>query len=204
MQLKTHWEKVYSTQASDACSWYQARADQSLRLIHETSLPSSASIIDVGGGTSSLVDNLLDESYSSLAVVDLSATALSAAQSRLGERAKSVTWIEANITEAVLPLQTYDLWHDRAVFHFLTTPQERQHYLSLLQRSITLHGHVIIATFADDGPLKCSGLPVMRYAPEELAAEFGSAFTLIKHEREEHQTPSGAIQKFIYCHFQRL
>ncbi|MEI6757140.1 MAG: class I SAM-dependent methyltransferase [Chlorobium sp.] len=203
MQPKEHWEKVYATKPADAVSWYQEHADLSLRLVREAGLPLGASIIDVGGGASTLVDDLLREGYSSLTVLDLSASALSQAKVRLGERAENVTWIEANITDITLPAHAYDLWHDRAVFHFLTTEQERKAYLSLLLRAVKPEGQLIIATFAEDGPLQCSGLPVRRYSLSELQAELGKAFTLVKHEREEHHTPAGAAQKFIYCHFKR-
>ncbi len=204
MQQKNHWETVYSSKSTDSVSWYQERAGRSLRLVHETVLPVSASIIDVGGGASTLVDDLLGEGYSSVTVLDLSAAALSAARTRLGERAESVTWIEANITDVTLPAGAYDVWHDRAVFHFLTTTEERRVYIATLMRALKPDGHVIMATFADDGPIQCSGLSVMRYSPSALHAEFGSAFTLLKQEREEHHTPSGAVRKFIYCYFRRV
>lgn len=204
MPSQNHWEKVYSTKSADSVSWFQPHADRSLRLIHETGLPLTASIIDLGGGASTLVDDLLGKGYSSVTVLDLSAAALSAARTRLGEREERVNWIEADITEVALPAKAYDLWHDRAVFHFLTTREERLAYLATLKRALKPDGVVIIATFADDGPLQCSGLPVVRYSPAELYAEFGTAFTLLKEEREEHQTPSGAIQKFVYCTFQRV
>ena len=203
MQPKEHWEKVYTTKPADAVSWYQQHADLSLRLVREAGLPPGALIIDVGGGASTLVDDLLGEGYSSVTVFDLSASALSQAKVRLGERAESVTWIEANITDITLPPNAYDLWHDRAVFHFLTTEQERTVYLSLLQYALKPDGQVIIATFAEDGPIQCSGLPVRCYSPSELQTELGDAFKLLKHEREEHHTPSGTVQKFVYCHFLR-
>jgi len=203
MQQKQHWDTVYSTKSTDSVSWYQEYAGRSLGFVHESALPVSASIIDVGGGASTLVDDLLEEGYSSVTVLDLSAAALSAARMRLGARAESVTWIESNITDVTLPAGAYDVWHDRAVFHFLTTTEERRAYIAILMRALKPDGYVIIATFADDGPIQCSGLPVMRYSPSGLQAEFGSAFTLLKEEREEHQTPSGAVQKFIYCCFRR-
>lgn len=196
-----HWERVYATQAADAVSWYQPHAEHSLRLIHETGLPRSASIIDVGGGASTLVDGLIQQGYSSITVVDLSAAALAAAKARLGGAAQAVRWIAADITQVELALHSVDLWHDRAVFHFLTSGRERTAYVNAVLRAVKPDGHVIVATFAEDGPLECSGLPVMRYTPSALHAEFGAAFTLVKHEREEHRTPSGAVQKFVYCHF---
>lgn len=200
MQAKEHWEKVYASKPADSVSWFQLHADQSLRLIRETGVTPAAAIIDVGGGASTLVDDLLDSGYSSVSVLDLSGAALLAAQKRLGERANSVQWIEANITSAKLPRHTFDIWHDRAVFHFLTTPAERQAYVDGVMQAVKPGGHVIIATFAEDGPTQCSGLPVMRYSPGNLHAEFGNPFTLLRHEKEEHQTPFGSIQKFIYCY----
>ena len=203
MEPKNHWDKIYSTKSTDFVSWYQEHADRSLRLIHETGLPISASLIDVGGGASTLVDDLIGDGYSSVTVLDLSKAAISAARARIGDLAERITWIEENITDVVLPSEAYDLWHDRALFHFLTTRHERSAYISTLMHALKPDGYVIIATFADDGPLQCSGLPVMRYSPAELQAEIGPAFTLIREEREEHKTPSGALQKFIYCLFQR-
>lgn len=174
-----------------------------MRLIRNSGAPRSAEIIDVGGGASTLVDDLLADGYPSLTVLDLSIAALSAAKARLGSRAANVRWIEADIQEASLPAHGYDVWHDRAVFHFLIAPRERQAYLEALLQAIKPEGHLIIATFAEDGPEQCSGLPVMRYSPEQLQAEFGSSFTLIEHAEEQHRTPLGGFQKFIYCHFRR-
>ncbi len=200
MPSKAHWERVYSTKPADGVSWFQAHAEQSLHLIRGTGVPLSASIIDVGGGASTLVDDLLHDGYSSLAVLDLSAAALAAAQRRLGARAGAVRWIEANIATASLPAHAYDIWHDRAVFHFLTSPQERATYVDAVLRAVKPGGHVIVATFAEDGPTQCSGLPVMRYSANELHAEFGAPFTLLRHEKEEHHTPFGTVQKFVYCY----
>ncbi|EAQ67891.1 MULTISPECIES: class I SAM-dependent methyltransferase [unclassified Synechococcus] len=200
MQSKDHWEHVYSTKPATDVSWYQEHAEQSLQLIHATGVPRTASIIDVGGGASTLVDDLLRDGYRSVAVLDLSAAALKAARVRLGDRGRSVAWIEGNIIDTALPEHGYDVWHDRAVFHFLTVEAERQAYVNQVLRSVKPHGHVIIATFAEDGPTQCSGLPVMRYSPEQLHGQFGSSFALLKQEREEHHTPFGTTQKFIYCY----
>ncbi len=200
MQAEDHWNKVYETKASDNVSWFQEHAEQSLRLIRATGVPTSASIIDVGGGASTLVDDLLLNGYTSLSVLDLSAKALAAARQRLGARANEVEWITADITHAALPVHTYDVWHDRAVFHFLTTPEQRRAYVDTVLRALKPGGHVIVATFAEDGPLQCSGLPVMRYSPKGLHTEFGAPFTLLQHEQEEHHTPSGAVQRFVYCY----
>lgn len=203
MQQKDHWEKVYSTKPTDGVSWYQEHADRSLDLIRGTGVRPDASIIDVGGGASTLVDDLLREGYASLTVLDLSGAALAAARTRLGQRASEVTWLEADITRAGLPAQAYDVWHDRAVFHFLTSEDDRKAYVETVLRAVKPGGHVIVATFAEDGPLQCSGLPVRRYSADELHAEFGQPFTLLRHQREEHHTPFGTVQKFVYCYCRR-
>jgi 2-polyprenyl-3-methyl-5-hydroxy-6-metoxy-1,4-benzoquinol methylase len=200
MQSKEHWEKVYSTKTTDAVSWFQEHAEESLKLIRGTGVPYSAAIIDVGGGASTLIDDLLANGYSTLTVLDLSAAALSAAKLRLGAKAAKVQWLEANVTNAALPVHSFDVWHDRAVFHFLTTPIERQAYVEAVLRSVKPGGHVIVATFDENGPTQCSGLPVMRYNANSLHAEFGSSFNLLQHAKEEHHTPFGTVQKFIYCY----
>lgn len=203
MQPKDHWEKVYATKATEAVSWFQEHAGLSLDLIKATGAGRDAGIIDVGGGASTLVDDLVAEGYSDLTVLDLSAAALNAARQRLGVRESKVRWIEADITKVDLPANRYDIWHDRAVFHFLTTPEQREAYVRTVFRSVKPGGHVIVATFAEDGPVQCSGLPVMRYRPDELHDEFGEAFTLLKHTKEAHRTPSGTVQQFVYCYCRR-
>jgi len=200
MQSKSHWEKVYSSKAPDAVSWFQEHPAFSLRFIRDTVISGDASIIDVGGGASTLVDDLLNEGYSNLTVLDLSAAALQEAQNRLGERARQVHWIEADITQVDIPACSFDVWHDRAVFHFLTDPADRRTYVDTVMRAVKPGGHVIVATFAPDGPTQCSGLPVMRYAPSELHDEFGEPFTLVEHAQEAHHTPSGSVQQFVYCY----
>lgn len=200
MQPKEHWEQVCTAKPTDQVSWYQEHAEQSVRLIEATAVQLDASIIDVGGGASALVDDLLDRGYSKISVLDLCASALLAARQRLGVDSARVQWIEANITNVQLPLHYFDVWHDRAVFHFLTTEQDRRAYVAAVLRTVKPGGHVIVATFSEDGPTQCSGLPVMRYSAGGLHAEFGASFTLVKHEREEHHTPGGAVQKFIYCY----
>lgn len=204
MQSREHWESVYSSKPTDGVSWFQAHADQSLRLIKDTGVALSGTIIDVGGGASTLVDDLLRNGYSNLTVLDLSATALSAAKARLGASSGCVDWLEADVTHADLAVHAYDVWHDRAVFHFLTMQQERSAYVGQVLRSVKPGGHVIVATFAEDGPTQCSGLPVMRYRPDQLHAEFGEPFTLLRHEQEEHYTPFGTIQKFVYCYCRKV
>ncbi len=200
MDPKAHWERLYGTRAADSVSWYQPHADRSLRLIEQAGIGPDAALIDVGGGASTLVDDLLARGFRDLTVLDLSEAALQAARERLGARADAVQWRVADITTAALPAHGVDLWHDRAVFHFLTAPADRQAYVRQVLRSVRPGGHVIVATFAEDGPLQCSGLPVMRYDAGGLHAEFGAAFALVGHEREAHHTPLGTTQQFTYCY----
>ncbi|UVL39696.1 class I SAM-dependent methyltransferase [Pseudomonas sp. B21-040] len=204
MQSKAHWEQVYSSKPADAVSWFQQHATNSLRLIQKTGASFSASIIDVGGGASTLVDDLIENGFTQLAVLDLSASALATAKHRLGGKAEKVIWIEGDVTRVSLAPQTYDVWHDRAVFHFLTGADERQAYLEKVLTSVKPGGYVIVATFAEDGPTQCSGLPVRRYSAHELHSEFGAPFELLGHEKEEHHTPVGTVQKFVYCYCRKL
>lgn len=204
MQSKDHWEKVYSTKATDAVSWFQPHADLSLGFIMSAGVGRDASIVDVGGGASTLVDDLLANGFTNVTVLDLSASALAAARKRLGSRASGVRWIEADITKANLPANHYDIWHDRAVFHFLTSPEDRAAYVKAVFRSVKPGGHVIVATFAEDGPVQCSGLPVMRYSADELHDEFGESFQLLDHRKEAHHTPAGTVQQFVYCYCRRV
>lgn len=200
MQRKDHWERIYSTKEPRSVSWFQERADLSLRLIRSAQVPKNSAIIDVGAGASTLVDDLLAEGFTDVTVLDLSAAALAAAGHRLGTRAARVHWVEADVTAVDLPANTYDVWHDRAVFHFLIGAQERAAYVRNVSRALKPGGHVIVATFAEDGPTQCSGLPVMRYRAEELHAEFGDPFVLMHREKESHRTPWGAVQQFVYCY----
>lgn len=204
MHAKDHWEKVYSTKAATEVSWFQPHAQLSLKLIHNTGVAKTAAIIDVGGGASTLVDDLLNEGFSKLTVLDLSAAALATAQTRLAEKAATVNWRAANILQADFANHSIDLWHDRAVFHFLTSEAERQQYVQKVMQAVKPGGFVIVATFAEDGPTKCSGLPVMRYSASELHSEFGAPFQLLGQEQEAHQTPAGQIQKFVYCFCKKL
>ncbi|HKT98326.1 MAG TPA: class I SAM-dependent methyltransferase [Paraburkholderia sp.] len=199
MQSKEHWNRVYTTKTSTNVSWFQEHANQSVELIRQAGVEKDAAIIDVGGGASTLVDDLLNDHYSNLTVLDLSDAALSVAQERLASRAREVSWIAGDITQVELPVHAYDVWHDRAVFHFLTSEADRAAYVRAVIRAVKPGGLVIVATFAEDGPDHCSGLPVMRYSADALHAEFGAPFTLLRQEREEHHTPAGATQKFIYC-----
>ena len=199
MHNKDHWETVYSTKAEDGVSWFQAHADTSMQLIRASGLGKGAAIMDVGGGASTLVDDLLDDGYGNVTVLDLSGEALEASRRRLGARSQNVHWLEADITQAELAPHSVDLWHDRAVFHFLTSEEDRAAYVRQVLRALKPGGHVIMATFGANGPTQCSGLPVMRYAPEGLHAEFGEAFTMLSHEEQVHHTPFGTDQQFIYC-----
>ncbi len=195
-----HWEKVYQTKAPDAVSWFQEHATRSLEIIRSIGVASNAQIIDVGGGASTLVDDLLIGGFKHMSVLDLSASALEVARKRLGPLGQNVTWITGDIRTVDLPAQTYDIWHDRAVFHFLTEPADRMAYVRQVIKAVKPGGHVIVATFAPDGPEQCSGLPVVRYDPDQLHGEFGPAFELLEHTSEEHKTPWGSVQHFVYCH----
>jgi ubiquinone/menaquinone biosynthesis C-methylase UbiE len=200
MDQKQHWEQIYTTKAADNVSWFQEHAGQSLALIHGTGLAKDAAVIDVGGGASILVDELIAAGFKDLTVLDLSPAALEVAKQRLQKDANSIQWMVGDITKVELPQNRFDIWHDRAVFHFLTRQEERQAYVEQVMRAVRPNGHVIIATFAEDGPEKCSGLPVMRYCPETLHAEFGKSFHLVKHSKEVHHTPFGTEQQFVYCY----
>ena len=200
MTAKAHWETVYQDVPADAVSWFQPHARQSLDLIHRINDGRASRVIDVGGGASTLVDDLLAEPQFDVSVLDISAAALDVARQRLQQEAGLVRWIVGDITQVALPEQAFDIWHDRAVFHFLTEPAQRAAYVEQVRRAVRPGGHVIVATFGLDGPAQCSGLPVMRYAPAALHAQFGAAFELLEQLSESHQTPSGAVQQFVYCH----
>ena len=198
---KKHWETVYETKAVDSVSWFQTHASMSLALIRRIAPSFDSAIIDVGGGASVLVDELLAAGYRDLTVLDIADAALSPTKARLGPAAASVEWIEGDVRSARLPEARYAAWHDRAVFHFLTDASDREAYLRQVRHAVRPGGHVIVATFAEDGPTRCSGLPVVRYSSEALHAEFGKAFELVATERELHTTPSGVRQSFVYCVF---
>jgi SAM-dependent methyltransferase len=197
---KAHWETVYRTKHPTEVSWYRPHLDVSLQLIEEAAPDRHARIIDVGGGESTLVDDLLDRGYHNLSVLDVSATALAVAKGRLGTRADHVQWLCGDVTTFAFPRQGFDVWHDRAVFHFLTEPDDRASYVRQVGRAVEPGGHVIVATFGPEGPTKCSGLDVVRYGPGALHDEFGSRFELVRHLTELHQTPAGAMQQFTYCY----
>lgn len=203
MNAKAHWEHVYAHKAPTQVSWYQEHAQLSLDLIHRAGVQKDDPIIDVGGGASTLVDDLLAAGFQWITVLDIAAKALEFAQERLGPRAAQVTWIEADVTQAALPAQAYFLWHDRAVFHFLTQPADRQRYIESACRAVRSGGSLILATFAQDGPERCSGLEVMRYSAERLQQEFCTDFELVESLSERHRTLFGTEQKFLYCLLRR-
>jgi 2-polyprenyl-3-methyl-5-hydroxy-6-metoxy-1,4-benzoquinol methylase len=196
---KTHWDKVYRTKPPDTVSWYRAHLEHSLELIGRVAPDLSAAIIDVGGGESTLVDDLLAKGYRNITVLDISPTAIEVARKRLGELARQVTWLAADVTQAELPPRRYDVWHDRAVFHFLTAADQRAAYVRRVAESMKPGGHVIVATFGPEGPEKCSGLDVVRYDADSLHDEFGAHFRLMESATELHQTPFGTTQQFLYC-----
>lgn len=203
MAGKQHWEDVYSTKATDSVSWYQAHASVSLALIADALPDRRSAVLDVGGGASILVNDLLAIGFSDVSVLDLSGEALAIARARLGDKAGGLRWYEGDVTKIDLPAASADLWHDRAVFHFLVEESDRKAYFEQLAKVLRPGGHVIMATFAEDGPTKCSGLPVRRYSVQQLQAEFGPAYELLSHTDEQHVTPSGNVQHFVYCHFRQ-
>lgn len=204
MNPKAHWENIYTTKPPTAVSWYQPEPRMSLDLILQTNPSPNARMIDIGGGASTLVDSLLAKHFLNVTVLDISSTAIQHARTRLGPLADRVTWIEADITSVSLPPAYYDLWHDRAVFHFLTRSADRARYIQAVQQAVKPGGHVIVATFALDGPSRCSGLETVRYSPDSLHDTFGSGYQLIESRNETHQTPFGTEQRFIYCYCRRL
>jgi SAM-dependent methyltransferase len=201
MDRQEYWSQIYQTKGSQDVSWYQRRPDLSLALIAASGVGKDACIIDVGGGASTLVDFLLDDGYTRLAVLDLSGVALSISRTRLGARADRVEWFEADVT-SFQPPHRFGLWHDRAVFHFLTAAEDRRSYVATLRRTLHPGGTVVLSTFALDGPPQCSGLDVMQYDEPSILAELGAEFQLQEVRRETHVTPWQSEQQFIYFRFQ--
>jgi ubiquinone/menaquinone biosynthesis C-methylase UbiE len=200
MDTRNHWEKIYKTKTPEAVSWYRPHLETSFRLIERAASRPSSSIIDVGGGESTLVDDLLARGYENLTVLDVSETALDVTKKRLGLAAERIHWLVADITEVPLESGPYDVWHDRAVFHFLTAPERRTAYIRQVARAVKSGGRVIIATFGPEGPTKCSGLDVIRYDADSLHDQFGVRFRLEESSKELHRTPFGTIQQFLYCY----
>ncbi|MBT8092711.1 MAG: class I SAM-dependent methyltransferase [Gammaproteobacteria bacterium] len=198
---KQHWEGVYSTKAPDEVSWFQPVPALSLQLIEATGVGLDEPVLDAGGGASTLVDSLLDLGYTNLTVLDISAAALATSRDRLGSRADSVSWIESDVTEFIAP-RRYALWHDRAVFHFLTSAADRVRYTDVVRSALCSGGHLVLSTFGPEGPLRCSGLEIRRYGIEQLHEIFDENFALRQHLLDEHRTPGGAVQQFIYTRWQ--
>ena len=200
---RDHWEEVYATRFPDKVSWYQERPNLSLRLIEKAAANVDSRVLDVGGGASRLVDSLLDEGFSHVGVLDIAQNALNVSKSRLGARASLVEWFVADVKDFRSP-HPWDVWHDRAVFHFLVDVDDREAYRRVLLRYLVPGGSAVIATFGPEGPERCSGLEVARYTPETLLDSLGPDFEMIEQCEEAHRTPSGDTQQFIYCWFGRL
>lgn len=199
MDTKNHWEQVYTAKAPDAVSWYAPHLAESLAYIKRTGLTTDAAVIDVGGGEATLVDDLLDADYCDVTVMDISAKALEVCRQRLGVRATKVKWLAADVLAHDFEPHALDIWHDRAVFHFLTSYEQRQTYVRQVLRALKPGGFAIVGTFGPHGPEQCSGLPVMRYAPDELHGTFGGRFKLVDSSVDVHTTPWGSSQEFVYC-----
>jgi 2-polyprenyl-3-methyl-5-hydroxy-6-metoxy-1,4-benzoquinol methylase len=200
---KKHWDSVYESKPAEAVSWYAPHLRESLRYITQAAASKDVAIIDVGGGESTLVDDLVNDGYSNISILDISATALEVTKRRLGATGAHVTWIAADILEVELPVGAYDIWHDRAVFHFLISDDQRRRYVAQVLKALKPGGFAIVGTFGPEGPEKCSGLQVSRYAPSELHGTFGAPFELLDSSVEQHTTPWGSPQQFVYCYCRR-
>jgi 2-polyprenyl-3-methyl-5-hydroxy-6-metoxy-1,4-benzoquinol methylase len=203
MDSQTHWDKIYTEKAPNAVSWFRPHLETSLDLISRMVSSSQSSIIDVGGGESTLVDDLLKRGHEHVTVLDISQKAIDENKKRLGEVSKQVKWLVADITKSDLLPDAYDVWHDRAVFHFLTDEHDRIAYVRQVLSSVRKGGHVIVSTFGPEGPTKCSGLDVVRYDTDSLHGEFGDHFRLLGSSKELHNTPFGTVQQFLYCYCRR-
>jgi 2-polyprenyl-3-methyl-5-hydroxy-6-metoxy-1,4-benzoquinol methylase len=200
MDAKRHWENVYVAKAPGAVSWYRPHLETSLALIERAANARTAAISDVGGGESTLVDDLLLRGYQNITVLDVSQTAIDVTERRLGSATEQARWLVGDITEIELEQGAYAVWHDRAVFHFLIETEHRNTYVRQVARSVRPGGHVIVSTFGPEGPAKCSGLDVMRYDAGSLHEEFGARFRLVESSKELHRTPFGTAQQFLYCY----
>ncbi|MGI9223918.1 MAG: class I SAM-dependent methyltransferase [Woeseiaceae bacterium] len=203
MDRKEHWEYVYESKPADRVGWYKPHLQTSIEWIRDLGLEKNAPIIDIGGGASTLVDDLLGDSYRAISVLDISEVALAQIRQRIGEKAGEVTWLAGDVTTIELPPRTYELWHDRAMFHFLTSADQQKRYRDNLLAALKPAGHVIIGTFSPEAPPKCSGLPVQRYDEERLVATLGNELELIRHHKEMHITPGGVEQLYLYCQFRK-
>jgi 2-polyprenyl-3-methyl-5-hydroxy-6-metoxy-1,4-benzoquinol methylase len=201
---RQHWDQVYAVKGPTEVSWYQPHLERSLALIESVAVNRSTAIIDIGGGASTLVDDLILRGYTDITVLDISQTAVDGTRRRLGLSAKQVEWFVGDVCEVELVASRYELWHDRAVFHFLTLPGQRAAYVTRAAASVQRNGHLVVSTFGPEGPMRCSGLDTAHYDAAALEAEFGSQFRLANSQMEWHTTPAGGKQQFLYCLFQRL
>ena len=199
---KKHWENIYQTKQVNEVSWFQPTPETSLNFFKELNVPTSAKIIDVGGGDSFLVDHLLDQGYTDITVLDISETSLDRAKKRLGNRANGVKWLVADAA-SFKPTEQYDFWHDRAAFHFLTTQQDIDNYVSTVRKSISSNGYLVMGTFSDQGPTKCSGIEIKQYTEKSMTELFSEEFEKLKCFTIDHKTPSNNIQNFIFCSFRK-
>ncbi len=202
LQKKEHWENIYGTKQANEVSWFQQYPKTSMEFIELFSLHKDSKIIDIGGGDSHFVDALLEKGFENITVLDISATAIEKAKARLGQRAENVWWIVADITEFE-PEEKYDFWHDRAAFHFLTTEEQADKYVEIANKGIAIGGHLVLGTFSENGPKKCSGLDIKQYSEVSMSAKFEKYFKRIKCITEDHQTPFNTIQNFMFCSFQK-
>jgi len=202
MDRESHWESVYDKADLTTVSWFQSRPEESLRFIESAGLDTAAPILDVGGGTSTLVDALLDLGYVHLGVLDVSARAIAVSRERLGTLADTVEWYVGDVLDFRSP-HPWDLWHDRAAFHFLTEPEDQRAYGNVLEKALAPNGQVVIATFGPEGPTRCSGLDVHRHDADSLGAALGGWLELVEQELIEHTTPGGSPQQFLFCRFRR-
>lgn len=200
MSSESHWEAVYRQKDAERVSWFRPHLERSLEFIEGARLPKGAGIIDVGGGASTLPDDLLARGYTNITVLDLSAGAIEVAKARLGAAGSRANWIVGDVCSVELPQQSFDFWHDRAVFHFLREPGARERYVEAVSRALKPGGHLVVATFGPEGPERCSGLDVRRYDADGLHAEFGPGFVKVDSATEVHETPWGSKQQFVYCY----
>lgn len=199
---KNHWDNLYSSKAEDEVSWFQPYPKTSMKFVELFNLPLNANIIDIGGGDSHFVDALLDKGYNNIYVLDISARAIERSKKRLGDKASKVHWIVSDIADFIPPVQ-FDFWHDRAAFHFLTTESKIYKYVSIAEDAIKKDGYLILGTFSETGPTKCSGLEIRQYSEASMSARFEIAFDRVKCVTEDHTTPFNTVQSFLFCSFKR-
>ncbi len=202
-ERRAHWQNVYRTRSVEAVSWYRPHLETSLQLLEAAEMSVNSRVIDVGAGASTLVDDLLDRGLRDVSVLDVSEEALALARRRLGERAQLVNWYAGDLLELALPPAHFDFWHDRAVLHFLTDPEDARRYARIAAHALTRGGYAVIAGFAPDGPQRCSGLHVVRRSADDIAALLTSGFTLVRERTETHRTPGGSEQSFVYALLRR-